>query len=179
MPTWVSLLRAVNLGPRNKVSMPRLREALEASGFEAVQTYVQSGNIVARSVHRSKGAVAAEIGGLVEREFGFHTPVVVRTKDDLSRVVAENPFSDASRERPRSFHVVFLDAAPAADRVAALHGLVGGVCRVESDHLYVDYQDGVHGSKLTPAFFSRQLGVEGTARNWQTVLALEEIARPH
>jgi uncharacterized protein (DUF1697 family) len=40
----------------------------------------------------------------------------------------------------------------------------------------VDYADGVHGSRLTSAYFARRLGVDGTARNWRTVLALAELA---
>jgi uncharacterized protein (DUF1697 family) len=41
--------------------------------------------------------------------------------------------------------------------------------------MYVDYGESVHASKLSPAYFSRRLGVEGTARNWRTVLALAEM----
>ena len=43
MQTWICLLRAVNLGTRNKVSTPRLRPALEAAGLSDVRTYLQSG----------------------------------------------------------------------------------------------------------------------------------------
>jgi uncharacterized protein (DUF1697 family) len=41
----------------------------------------------------------------------------------------------------------------------------------------VDYQDGVHNSRLTAQFFARLLHVDGTARNWRTVVALEGLAR--
>ncbi|MET0260312.1 MAG: DUF1697 domain-containing protein, partial [Gaiellaceae bacterium] len=46
MPRYVALLRGINLGPRNRVAMPALREALEEAGFDDVKTYVQSGNVV-------------------------------------------------------------------------------------------------------------------------------------
>ena len=58
MPEWVCLLRAINLGARNKVGMPQLRKALDAAGFEDVRTYVQSGNVVLRAARRSADEVA-------------------------------------------------------------------------------------------------------------------------
>ncbi|MGH9114440.1 MAG: DUF1697 domain-containing protein [Acidimicrobiales bacterium] len=179
MPTWVALLRAVNLGAHNRVPMPALRKALEASGFEDVRTYVQSGNVVARSSDRTPGQVADRIATLVREEFGVDSPVVVRTAAGLATLVDRNPFPGAALERPKLLHVVFLAASPAADCVDTLHGdeAAREVCRVDGNHLYVDYRDGVHGSKLTPQFFARVLQVDGTARNWRTVLALQEMLR--
>jgi uncharacterized protein (DUF1697 family) len=179
MPTWIALLRAINLGARNKVAMPRLREVLADDGFADVRSYVQSGNLVLRSSRRSATSVGKRIGELVEREFGLMVPVVVRTPAEIESVIDANPFPEAAAERPKQLHVVFLEADPDADGVDALHSdeLTRDVCRVDGRHLYVDYTDGVHGSKLTPTYFSRRLGVDGTARNWRTVLAVAELCR--
>ena len=62
MHTWVLLLRAVNLGARNKVRMPRLRSALAAAGLSDVSTYLQSGNVIARSA-LSGGDLSGRGGG--------------------------------------------------------------------------------------------------------------------
>lgn len=179
MPTWVCLLRAVNLGPHNKVPMAALRKAMEAAGFHDVRTYVQSGNVVARSALQSAGEVAEVVAGLVSGQFAVDSPVVVRTGAQLSRAIARNPFPEAARERPRLLHLVFLAETPDAGHVAALqdHELARDSCRVDGDSLYVDYREGVHGSKMTPQLLARLLGVEGTARNWRTVTALDEMAR--
>ena len=69
MQTWICLLRAVNLGTRNKVSMPRLRPALEAAGLSDVRTYLQSGNVIARSALPS-GAVSQLVHDVVADEIG-------------------------------------------------------------------------------------------------------------
>lgn len=179
MPTWIALLRAVNLGAHNKVSMPKLRELLAAEGFGEIRTYVQSGNIVALSPQRSAAAVEKLICALITREFGLSVPVVVRTPGELVAVIEANPFPAAAQARPKQLHVTFLAGDPDVDGVAAIHGddLTRDVCRVDGRHLYVDYVEGVHGSKLTPTYFARRLGVEGTARNWRTVLALDEMCR--
>ena len=178
MTTWIALLRAVNLGARNKVPMPRLREVLAAEGFGDVRTYLQSGNIVAESRQRSAAAVEKRIGAVIEREFGLTVPVVARTPAELAAVIEANPFPEAAQRRPKLLHVVFLAGDPDRDGVAALHAdeRIRDRCRVEGRHLYVDYADGVHGSRLTLDYIARRLGVDGTARNWRTVLALADLA---
>jgi len=178
VPTWVCLLRAVNLGKRNQVSMPILRQVLSDAGFTDVATYVQSGNVVARSSHRSPATVAERVRDLVKAEFGLDVPVVVRTPEQLERVVAANPFPQAAAERPNILHVMFLGGVPKPEAVRTLHSdeTTRDVCRVDGDNLYIDYGHGVHGNRLSAAYLSRRLGLDGTARNWRTVTTLAEMA---
>lgn len=177
--TWICLLRAVNLGARNKVPMRALRERLTDVGFGGVRTYVQSGNLVVTSHHRSPQAVAQAVATVVRDDFGVAEPVIVRTSEQIDDIVAGNPFPQAAMDRPKQLHVSFLLGTP--DRVGAdaIHAdeLTCGACRVIGDHVYIDFRDGVHGSRLTGAYFAKRLGVGGTARNWRTVLALTELAR--
>ena len=65
MTRWVALLRAVNLGARNRVPMPELRALLEARGHGAVRTYIASGNVLLDTRSRSRRRVAAELEELV------------------------------------------------------------------------------------------------------------------
>lgn len=177
--TWICLLRAINLGARNKVPMPALRESLTQAGFTDVRTYVPSGNVVACSRHRSPATVSAAVADVVRRDFGVDQPVVVRSPEQVERVIAENPFVEAAAERPTLLHVSFLLGTPGAVGVDAIHTqeLTRDACRVVGDHLYIDFGDAVHGSKLTGPRLARLLGVDGTARNWRTMLALAELAR--
>lgn len=177
MASWVCLLRAINLGSHNKVAMPALREALAEAGFTDVQTYVQSGNLVVTSRHRSAGAVSDAVRTLVRQRFDVDQPVVVRTPEQVRTVVDANPFLEAAAERPKLLHVVFLTARAPAEAIERVHcdELTRNVVRVVGEDMYVDFGDAVHGSKLTPAYFRRRLEVDGTARNWRTVLALAEM----
>jgi uncharacterized protein (DUF1697 family) len=179
VPTWVSLLRAVNLGARNKVPMAALREALSQAGFDSVQTYVASGNVVTRSRHRSPERVAALVHSVVAELTGLEVPVMVRSPADINNVLAANPWPQATHERPTLVHVHFLAEQPTPERVEALYAddSAAGSCRVVGREMYVDYVTGVHASRLTPAFFTRRLGVDGTARNWRTVQALADLCR--
>jgi len=176
MHTWVFLLRAVNLGARNKVSMPRLRSALAAAGLSGVSTYLQSGNVIARS-GLCGGELSRLVHDVVRDEFSVDTMVIARDVEQLQGAVAANPFATQGDARPHLVRVIFLAAEPAPDRVAALSAdtALWPVGRVIGTHVYVDYVDGVHGNPRTAAFFERALQVQGTERNWRSVLALHRM----
>lgn len=174
MPTWVSLLRAVNLGHRNKLKMPALRESLTRYGFDDVRTYVQSGNLITRSAHRTPAAVAAAVHTLIADDFGMNVPVIVRSAEQMTAVVAATPFA-AAGARPTHHHVVFLGATPTGDARKAFEAVDLGPDRaaVIGSELYVCYADASRASRVTGA--GRRLGVEGTARNWRTVTTLAQM----
>src|SRR5581483_11252634 len=89
----VVLLRGINLGPRNRIAMPELRDALGEAGFKDVQTYVASGNVVLSSRAAPK-RVASRVQKLIADRFGLDIAVVVRTHDELAEVVKLNPLGD-------------------------------------------------------------------------------------
>jgi uncharacterized protein (DUF1697 family) len=176
MPVWVSLLRAVNLGSLNKVSMPVLRGLLEQAGFDEVRTYVQSGNVVTRSSHRSADRVARLVGDIVAENFSVDTPVAVRSPAQLRAVLEWNPFPEAAAEHPKVLTVCHLLETPKPPDVDALLAeTVPEQVAVRGDEVVIDYGDHIHGSKVTPAWLSRRLKVEGTARNWRTLTALVDM----
>jgi uncharacterized protein (DUF1697 family) len=172
----IVLLRGVNLGPRNRVAMPALREALDDSGYEDVRTYVQSGNIVLSSRRRPK-RVAAEVHDLVAERFGISIDVVVRTRDELAAVVRRNPLGKVATD-PKRYQVSFLDAAPNPGVVKALADAAVGAERFAhvGRELYAWHPAGIARSKLWTRLASPSLGVTATARNWATVTALLALA---
>ena len=104
----VVLLRGINIGPRNRVAMPRLRGLLAEAGYENVGTYVQSGNVVLSS-RRSPERLAREVPGLIADGFGLArasntTPVIVL------RFEADN--ETALRRIQNEFRRVFAASAP-------------------------------------------------------------------
>src|SRR5688572_9361209 len=117
MTTWLALLRAVNVGGKNKVPMAGLRAALEAAGFERVRTYIQSGNIIFDTPEQDRDKVSRQISDLIEKEFGVTSPAVIVRRDELAAAIAGNPFP--ADDNPLG-HILFLDAEPTTDRVAAL-----------------------------------------------------------
>jgi uncharacterized protein (DUF1697 family) len=167
---WVVLLRAVNLGSRNKVPMAELRVLLEEAGYENVRTYIASGNIVLDGP-RGAADLAATFERLIADSFGVKTTAIVRTPRALATTVAKHPFDDSSET-----HVGFLAARPGAAGVRQLEAVDPGSAVVTGTDLYLRLPTGVHGSRLSIARVESLLGVQATLRNWRTVVALAELA---
>ena len=174
MSTYIALLRAINLGPRNRVAMADLRDLVTRLGFGNVQSLLQSGNLVFESDARS----AAQLEGVLERDakrrLGLETDWFVRSARDWQSLIARNPFpADAARD-PAHLLVVCLKDAPAARQVKALQSAVTGreVVRAVGQQAYIVYPDGIGRSRVTSALIERMLGTSGTGRNWNTVVKL-------
>ena len=176
MARHIVLLRGVNLGPRNRVAMPELREALTEAGFDDVQTYVQSGNVVLSS-GASATTVARKVARVIEDRFGLDIDVVVRTKAELAKVVERDPLGKVA-EDPKRYQVTFLATKPKAEVVEKLASAAVEPERLVHNgrELYAWHPNGVGRSKLAALLSGPQLGVTGTARNWATVTKLLELA---
>ena len=176
MARHVALLRGINLGPRNRIAMPALREALEEAGFEDVRTHLQSGNVVLTS-SAAPERVARTTEKVIEERFGLEIPVVVRSRADLAKVVKRNPLGDVATE-PKRYQVSFLSAKPPAKLVPELEAVAAPGERVVAvgREIYAWHPEGVARSKLWAKLAGKGLGVTATARNWTTVEALLELA---
>jgi uncharacterized protein (DUF1697 family) len=172
----VLLLRGINLGPRNRIAMRELREAVAGAGFDDVSTYVQSGNVVLSAASKPE-QTARNVERLIKERFRLEIDVVVRTRDELARVVQRNPLADVADD-PKRYQVSFLDGKLDRTTVEKLEAAL-----VESERLIVDGREvyawhpaGVARSKLWALLAGRGLGVTATARNWTTVTKLLELA---
>lgn len=177
MPTWVCLLRAVNLGSHHKVNMAALRAALADAGYGDVRTYVQSGNVVLTSRARSPRTVADGVHRVLLDSFAIDTPVLVRTPAQLRAVAEWDPFAEQAAERPTSVHVLHLDGEPDPAALATLLGTDWGADRVAARgrEVVIAYGETMHDSRLQHAALLKRLSVTGTARNWRTLLALVDL----
>ena len=167
MTTYVALLRGVNVGGSNKVPMADLRAMFEANGLADAQTLIQSGNVVFRA-DGTEAALVSRIEAAIAETFSLSITVMVRSKAQLAKVLANDPFADAP---PNLAHVAFLSARPAAKAVAALDPdrSPPDAFRVHGREVYLHYPNGSGRSKLTGDYLERVLGVRATARNRNTV----------
>jgi uncharacterized protein (DUF1697 family) len=170
--THLALLRGINVGGKNKLPMKELTAIFAAAGCSDVRTYVQSGNVVftVENVAGLAGRVAAEI----EQRLGLRVPVILRTAAAMRRVVESNPFLKAG-VAAELLHVYFLECeAPTKEVVKALDYArsPGDSFVVSGREIYLHLPHGVARTKLTNAYFDRQLGTVSTMRNWRTVVTL-------
>lgn len=175
MARQIVLLRGVNLVKRNRIAMPALRAALEDAGFRDVRTYVQSGNIVLTSRARPE-RLARDVAALVRRRFGLDLKVLVRTRDELARVVALDPLAGVASNH-RRYLVTFL-AHELPEGFADDLRKVGSQepFAIAGREVYSWHPDGIGRTPLWERLASRSLGVDATSRNWATVRALLTMA---
>lgn len=175
MPTWACLIRGINLGPHNRVSMPDLRDALQRRGHADVRTHLQSGNVVVRTRHRSERGVATHLAEVLATDLDVLVPVVARSAEDMADVVEAMPFPSPD---PQLTHIVFLADEPGDESVDRLRAIEASPDRVvlRGREVFVDYAVSSHASRLTLDRISRVLGIEGTARNWRTVTTVADMA---
>jgi uncharacterized protein (DUF1697 family) len=159
------------VGGKNKLPMGDLRALFTSVGYADVATYVQSGNVVFTA---SAAVDSQAIESAIATRLGIVTTVILRSANELRRVVAANPFPAAD---PSHLHVGFMARPPAGDAAKRLDAasfrpeqfaLVGR-------EIYYHLPNGMGRAKLPPVL-DRQLKVPTTVRNWNTVNKLIELA---
>jgi len=173
----VALLRGVNVGGKNRLPMAELSAMFARAGCTDVRTYIQSGNVVFRADDGVAAQVAARVRGAISAQLGLRVPLVLRSARELRAVAANNPFLREG-EDPKRLHVAFLERAPSPSARAALDPERSPPDRfvVAGRELYLCCPNGMARTKLTNDYLDRTLGTVSTVRNWNTVLALCELA---
>ena len=178
MPTYISLLRGINVGGHKTIRMADLKTLYESLGLSRVAAYVQSGNVIFDADAADPAALATRIEAAIARHFSFDVAVLLRAPDDLRHILDNNPFLAPDVE-PAKLHVLFLAAPPAPETVDRLNvpATSGERWMLAGREIYIHYPNGSGRSKVTGAFFERRLGVVASARNWNSVNALYDLTR--
>jgi uncharacterized protein (DUF1697 family) len=167
MPTYIALLRAVNVGGTGKLPMSELKAMCVNEGFADVQTYIVSGNVVFTSK-----LAAAKVKVALEKQLAAHAGkpvgVIIRSAEEMAAVLKGNPFPKA----PPNYTVsIFLDEIPPADTLKTIKGQQDEEVRLGKREIYVAYGSGMGRSKL-----EIPVAAKGTARNINTIGKLVELA---
>jgi len=148
MTTYVALLRGIMpMNPNMKGE--KLKAVFESLGFKNVSTVIASGNVVFESPSKDTAALEAKIEKELPKQLGFNSTTIIRSKDELEKLIKRNPFKGVKDEKPNYLVVTFFK-----DRKKEL-------CTV------VDL-----GSGKTPEFMrdiEKKYGKEITTRTWKTV----------
>ena len=171
---YVALLRAVNVGGRNRLSMGSLAALATGLGHLEVATHLQSGNLIFVAAGLDEGEIAGGLRSGLTALGLDQVDVMLRSADEMAEVARANPLGGD----PRGWHVTFLSAPPDRGRLAALDPRAGEPDRflVAGREVYLSCAGRYSDSRLTNSYLERQLGVKGTTRNWATVTRLAELA---
>jgi uncharacterized protein (DUF1697 family) len=179
---YVALLRGINVGGNNMIRMPQLKACFEEGGFENVSTYIQSGNVLFEAPKGKADALTRVVEKQLSDAFDLEISVVLRSRQQMTRVIADAPKgfgSDLARYR---YDVIFLKepltAAQALKHVRTRDGV--DTAAAGTGVLYFSRLT----SKATQSYLNKIIGTPAykrmTIRNWNTttkILALMEGER--
>src|SRR5262245_16351829 len=108
MTIYVALLRGINVGGKNLIKMPALKAAFEASGFDDVSTYIQSGNVLFASRERASKALSDRIEAMLAEAFDYVPTVVVRSRKQMQAIVDGAPKGFGAEPEKYRYDAIFL-----------------------------------------------------------------------
>ena len=177
MPTFVALLRGVNVSKAKRVPMAELRAVLSGLGYANVATLLNSGNAVFRAARRASARHAVEIAAAISSQLKVEVPVIVKSGEELAAIISESPITAEAQEYPR-FLVAFVQDAKVLPGLAAIEPLVTPPEQfaIGKNAAYLLCAPGILESKAGEALLGK-VGRSVTTRNWATVLKLQALAR--
>lgn len=176
MPTFVALLRGINIGKAKRVPMAELRALLGELDYTGVATLLNSGNAVFRAAEGTPAKHAADIASAIVSRLKVEVPVIVKSAKELSAIVAENVLAEGAQDHSRLL-VIFVQDPKALPGLSAVESLVVQPERflVGKSAAYLHCASGILESKAGEALLGKA-GKAATTRNWATVLKLQALA---
>jgi len=173
MARHVAFLRAINVGG-HVVTMDSLRKAFERMGFDDVETFIASGNVIFTSAARARGALEHRIEAALEKALGYEVKTFLRSPEEVAAIAAYAPFSAARIKSAAALNVGLLAAPlPAAGR-AALAALETDIdaFHVNGSEIYWLCTSRQSESKFSNAVFERAVKTRATFRGINTMVRL-------
>lgn len=176
MKKYIVILRGINVGGKRKLKMADLRESLSKAGYTDISTYIQSGNVILTSALPAED-IANNVHSIIEKEYGYDVPTIVRSVDEWHSSADTNPFLAEGMEDISKLHLTCLSEVPSEEALEAIsaYDYSPDLFRIMDKNVYIYCEDKYHKSKLTNGFFESKLKVQATTRNWKTVLKLKEL----
>lgn len=175
MITYIALLRGINVGGHKKVPMAELRSLLTKSGLENVKTYIQSGNVIFQSKSKVSKGLGLHIQKAILDHFGFEIPVLVNTREELSVIFNDSPFSE---DKKLQSYFVMLSVVPDKKLVedVSQKSYPDDEYVILNDCIYLFCAKGYGKAKFNVNFFENKLNVNATARNYKTMVKLLSLS---
>jgi len=179
MPKYIALLRGINVGGHKKIMMTDLRVIFEKSGFLAVRSYIQSGNVIFQSNEVDTKKLEKLIENALEKAYGFLVPVIILTRSKLEKIVSDNPFKPLEGDDTGKIYYVFLKDVPKRKTLELFKETKFQnerffICK---NYIYLKCLCGMGNAKLNNNLFEQKLQVKATARNHKTVSKLLELSK--
>ncbi len=170
---YIAFLRAINVGGRN-VSMAKLRALFEGFGFDAVETFIASGNVIFTAPAKNAAGLTRKIETGLEQALGYEVRTFLRSEAALAAVVNYQPFAAARIRSAQAFNVAFLTAPPTAAQAQAVLALRSTIdeFHINGREFYWLCEKRQSESKFSNAVLERTLKAGSTLRSMSTIKKL-------
>jgi uncharacterized protein (DUF1697 family) len=174
-PSFVALLRGINVGGKNPIRMPDLVECFSDAGYGDVSTYLQSGNVLFSAGKKKGPKLEAEIETMLEQRFATQLLVVVRSRDELAKTIDAAP-ADHGSPKLRSDVFFLKHPLTAEEALAEMPELREGVDSVAPGPgaIYFSRVAATATKTRIQRFMSKPIFQQITVRNWRTSTKLLE-----
>lgn len=162
------MLRGINVGGQKLIKMEDLKQLYVSWGFENVQTYIQSGNVIFDSSGKNISGLAKKIEKNIKSSFGFEVNVLIRTKEDFLNIIRDNPFR---ADKIENIYITFLSETPLKipfDEINKVKDATEKYFFSEKE-IYLFCPNGYGKTKLSNNYFEKKLKVFATTRNLKTI----------
>lgn len=173
MTKYVTFLRGINVGGNKKVPMSDLKKTFESIGFANVRTLLNSGNVI----FEGSGTNAETLEKELKSQFGFDIPVILRTIDQIQKLINSNPFRGIVVTPDTRLYITFLGIKPESSLKIPYES-------PDRNFKILKVTEGEIVSVLTLSptfktteamgFLEKEFGKKITTRNWNTVTKLLE-----
>lgn len=177
MPTYVTFLRAINLGARRKFPKDAIVAAAEGAGFTDVATHINTGNVLVTTRMRSRTKVEAALEKAFLADRGFEVPTIAFTPAEVRDITVDAEELAAGMDDLGMQYVSLLRDEPSAavrrEAESASTESERLVIRGRAAHLLMAQRDSYHQAALSNAWVEKRLGV-ATNRNLRVLRTISE-----
>lgn len=183
MTIFIALLRGINVGGKNRIKMANLKSLFETIGLLHVETYIQSGNVIFESDQQEE-LLQEKIEHEIENKFGFMVNVVIRTADELDKLIKDCPFSveevmeaESLNSEGESLYASMFTQALSQEKIEYLSTFRSekDEFRIKNRDIYLLVCHSIRNSKV--ANHLQKLDIPSTVRNWKTITKLQELVK--
>jgi uncharacterized protein (DUF1697 family) len=174
---YAAFFRALNVGGYGLIKMQRLKEIFDEAGFNNVETYIQSGNIVFTSPEKDAALLEKKSEEILNREMNYISKTFIRTEKEISSIIKNNPFDSAKLSKDVVLYYAFLGSKPGSleqenilsynsdteNHSVSGKGIYSLIVKNKGKTLY------------SGGWLEKKLKQPLTVRNWNTLLKINEM----
>ncbi len=176
MAKRICLLRGINVGGKNIIKMADLKACFEKMGFESVQTYIQSGNVVFES-SKAPGLLTSLIEKTLLKKFKYKEPVLVLTEKKLESIIQSAPKGFGTNLENYRCDVIYIVKDITAKAFSKVISCKEGVDNVHvgKDAIYFSRLKSQASKSHLSKIVSKPEYKLVTVRNWNTTVKLKNL----